>query len=231
MWQVTNCVAGNELCDRQLVGWWLKTRNWIQTSGSEVHLIEFKFCEDTRPDPQLQKAKAQHSVLIANLNRQGCREVELHLILVGVKGTIYKDYTDKPLLWQTLIWVTIRLKTWHPNWMNIHQTCICTHKNKVCTAIKHKQQQSRFGSWCYGTQPPWPTLISFKLFARWGVAWHGHLCSPLPWSCWLCHHYQRSLFFFLVDGWEFLIVLFDRLPGCASLLMIIYIFFFFPPLV
>jgi len=77
----------------------------------EVHLIEFKFCEDTRPDPQLQKAKAQHSVLIANLNRQGCREVELHLILVGVKGTIYKDYTDKPLLWQTLIWVTIRLKT------------------------------------------------------------------------------------------------------------------------
>ena len=38
----------------------------------EVHLIEFKFCEDTRPDPQLQKAKAQqHSMLIANLNRQG----------------------------------------------------------------------------------------------------------------------------------------------------------------
>ena len=28
---------------------------------------EFKLCEDTRTDPQLQKAKAQHSVLIANL--------------------------------------------------------------------------------------------------------------------------------------------------------------------
>jgi hypothetical protein len=63
----------------------------------EVHLIEFKFCEDTRPDSQLQKAKAQHSVLIANLNRQGYREVKLHVILVGVMGTIYKDYTDKPL--------------------------------------------------------------------------------------------------------------------------------------
>ena len=36
----------------------------------EAHLIEFKFCEDTRPDPRLQKAKAQHSMLIANLNRQ-----------------------------------------------------------------------------------------------------------------------------------------------------------------
>ena len=63
----------------------------------EVHLIEFKLCEDTRPDPQLQKAKAQHSVLLANLNRQGYREVKLHVILVGAMGTIYKDYTDKPL--------------------------------------------------------------------------------------------------------------------------------------
>jgi hypothetical protein len=64
----------------------------------EVHLIEFKFCEDTRPDPQLQKAKAQHSILIANLNRQEYREVKLHVILVGVMGTIYKDYTDKSAL-------------------------------------------------------------------------------------------------------------------------------------
>ena len=39
----------------------------------------------------------QHSVLIANLNRQGYRKVKLHVILVGVMGTTYKDYTDKPL--------------------------------------------------------------------------------------------------------------------------------------
>jgi predicted deacylase len=63
----------------------------------EVNLIEFKFCEDTRPDPQLQKAKAQHSMHTANLNRQGYREVKLHVILVGAMGTTYKDYTDKPL--------------------------------------------------------------------------------------------------------------------------------------
>jgi hypothetical protein len=63
----------------------------------EVHLIEFKICEDTRPDPQLQKAKAQHSMLMANLNRQGYLETKLHVILVGAMGTIYKDYTDKPL--------------------------------------------------------------------------------------------------------------------------------------
>ena len=51
--------------------------------------MEFEDCEDTRPDTQLQKA--QHSMLIANLNRQGYREVKLHVILVGVMGTIYKD--------------------------------------------------------------------------------------------------------------------------------------------
>jgi len=61
----------------------------------EANLIEFNFCEDT--DTQLKKAKAQHSVLIANLNRQGNREVKLHVILVGVMGTIFKDYTGKPL--------------------------------------------------------------------------------------------------------------------------------------
>jgi hypothetical protein len=36
-------------------------------------------------------------VLIINLNKQGYREVKLHMILVGAMGTIYKDYTDKPL--------------------------------------------------------------------------------------------------------------------------------------
>jgi hypothetical protein len=35
-------------------------------------------------------------MLIANLNRQGYREVKLHVILVGAMGTI-KDNTDKPL--------------------------------------------------------------------------------------------------------------------------------------
>ena len=57
--------------------------------------MEFEDCEDTRPDTQLQKA--QHSMLIANLNRQGYREVKLHVILIGAMRTIYKDFTDKPL--------------------------------------------------------------------------------------------------------------------------------------
>ena len=52
-------------------------------------------------------------MLLANLNRQGYREVKLHVILVGSMGTIYKDYADKPLA--DLIWITIRLKKWRTN--------------------------------------------------------------------------------------------------------------------
>ena len=36
-------------------------------------------------------------MLMANLNRQGYREIKLLVILVGAMGTIYKDYTDKPM--------------------------------------------------------------------------------------------------------------------------------------
>ena len=45
------------------------------------------------PDPQFQEAKVQHSVLTS----KGYREVKLHVIFVGVMGTINKDHTDKPL--------------------------------------------------------------------------------------------------------------------------------------
>jgi len=72
-------------------------------------LIEFEFCEDTMSEPQFQKAKlkAQHSVLISNLHRQGYREVKLHVIFVGVMGSIFTK-TIQTNLWQTLIWITIR---------------------------------------------------------------------------------------------------------------------------
>jgi len=125
----------------------------LNSNQWEFRLTEFKFCEDTRPDPQLQKAKAQHSMLLANLNRQGYREIKLHVILVGAMGTIYKDYTDKPLADLNLDYHKIK-KIVTQTERTLHQTCICTHKNKICTAIQHKQQQSRIGSGCYGTQPP-----------------------------------------------------------------------------
>ena len=47
------------------------------------------------PIPNSKKQK--HSMLMADLNKQGYREVKLHVILVGAFRIIYKDYTDKPL--------------------------------------------------------------------------------------------------------------------------------------
>jgi hypothetical protein len=47
-------------------------------------------------------------MLVANLNLKGYREIKLHAILVGAMGTMYKDYTDKPLADLNLD--TLRLK-------------------------------------------------------------------------------------------------------------------------
>ena len=50
------------------------------------------------PIPNSKKQKQpQHIMLIAILIRQRYREVKPHVISVGAMGTIYKDYTDKPL--------------------------------------------------------------------------------------------------------------------------------------
>ena len=39
----------------------------LPPSTWDVHLIEFKYCDDTRPESQLQKATKQHSRLVAIL--------------------------------------------------------------------------------------------------------------------------------------------------------------------
>ena len=116
----------------------------------------------------------QHSVLIANLNRQGYRKVKLHVILVGVMGTIYKDYTDKPLSDLNL---------------NYHKIINLTHKlNKH--SIRHASALIKQGMHCNITQATtvkdwvrvlWHTtpLTHINLFFI-VCAWCGHLSTPLP---------------------------------------------------
>jgi len=55
-----------------------------------IHLVEIKYCEDTRPSNQLQASEQQHSALKKQL-QGGC--VTLHTILLGVGGTIYVPHT------------------------------------------------------------------------------------------------------------------------------------------
>jgi len=56
-----------------------------------IHLIEVKYCEDTRFDSQLEAAKQQHSELCEQLH--GSR-ITIHPILLGVGGAIYTAHTS-----------------------------------------------------------------------------------------------------------------------------------------
>jgi len=73
-------------------------------------------------------------VLISNLHNQGFMEVKLHVILVGAMGTIYKDYTDKPLADLNLDYHKIKKLT-----HRLNEHSIYTHKNQICTAIQLEQ--------------------------------------------------------------------------------------------
>jgi hypothetical protein len=59
----------------------------------DIHLVKIKYCEDTRPQNQLNAAKEQHEDLCNIL--QGA-SVTFHIILLGVGGTIYNTHTLKP---------------------------------------------------------------------------------------------------------------------------------------
>jgi len=69
----------------------------LPPSNWDVHLIEFKYCDDTWPESQLQKAEEQNRRLVAILKAQGCSKVSLHVVLMGVMGTIHRSHTDTPL--------------------------------------------------------------------------------------------------------------------------------------
>jgi hypothetical protein len=60
----------------------------------DIQLVGIKYCEDTRPQNQLNAAKKQHKDLCNIL--QGA-SITLHIILLGVGGTIYNTHTLKPL--------------------------------------------------------------------------------------------------------------------------------------
>ena len=61
-----------------------------------IHLVEVKYCEDTRPNSQLEASKQQHRDLCRHLSRASA-QVTLHTILLGVGGVIYTPHTLGPL--------------------------------------------------------------------------------------------------------------------------------------
>eukprot|EP00983_Pelagomonas_calceolata_P080283 1155083-Pelagomonas_calceolata.AAC.2 len=77
----------------------------LKSQNSHIHLIEVKYCEDTRFDVQLEASKQQHSELQLfaqhselQLFAQLCKqlqgaEITFHSILLGVGGNIYTAHT------------------------------------------------------------------------------------------------------------------------------------------
>eukprot|EP00983_Pelagomonas_calceolata_P022035 691715-Pelagomonas_calceolata.AAC.1 len=69
----------------------------------DIRLIELKFCSDTNPEQTLFTAQNQHKHTIENLRTRTLRgshrnnRFPLHIILIGVAGTIHNPYTIAPL--------------------------------------------------------------------------------------------------------------------------------------
>jgi len=55
----------------------------------EIHLVEVKYCEYTRPE-HLRPQEKKHEVLCERLK---AKKVILHTILLGVGGSIYSSHT------------------------------------------------------------------------------------------------------------------------------------------
>jgi hypothetical protein len=64
----------------------------LNKTWRDIHLVKIKYCEDTRPQSQLNAAKEQHKDLCNILQRAS---VTLHIILLGVGGTIYNTHKKR----------------------------------------------------------------------------------------------------------------------------------------
>jgi len=62
----------------------------LAANKREIHLLEIKYCEDTRPGNQLEASSKQHQTLLKRLK---AKNVVLHTILLGVGGSIYTSHT------------------------------------------------------------------------------------------------------------------------------------------
>ncbi len=62
----------------------------LNVNMREIHLVEVKYCGDTRPGHQLEASRKQHEVLCKRLK---AKKFILHTIPLGVGGSIYTSHT------------------------------------------------------------------------------------------------------------------------------------------
>ncbi len=91
----------------------------------EIHLIEVKYCEDTRPGHQKEAFKKQHKVLCKRLK---AKKVILHTTILGVGGSIFTSHTLNHLKE-----LGLDVQKAHNLW---HKTALKLHAHSVLYAHK-----------------------------------------------------------------------------------------------
>ena len=128
-------------------------KSTFQPRQWEVHLIEFKYYEDMRPQNQQTKAEEQHRILINHLKRQGYKKVQLHVILNGAMGTIYNKVTDEPLMEH--LGLNYHQTTKLTRILNKHVIEYATKITKTCYALQFSGM-SRGNGGAQARNPPDP---------------------------------------------------------------------------
>jgi hypothetical protein len=112
----------------------------IQQDMTNFHIVEFKCCGDTDLDQQRENAIEHHQELVAALrNMFGAQPiiVQIHLILIGVTRTIYKDFYD------TMSGFTGVSKPEAKRYAAIMHRIAVSYVDKIMTTKWQQEQQQR----------------------------------------------------------------------------------------
>ena len=151
-------------------------------------------CEDTRPQHQLNAATEQHKDLCNIL--QGA-SVTLHIILLGVGGTIYNTHNLKPF--KELGLDSQRVKKLasklHVHFVNFAAKLVHTRRALTSTVVNSHQQEPVSGQACNPLNPHW----LFLPFSRWrSYAVLSTKVATFPLLTWgVPFHCLRRFFLFL----------------------------------
>ena len=61
---------------------------------AEIHIVDVKYCRDTDRAGRQAAGEAQHDALASALRRAYPGKVHMHVITLGVTGTIYTDLLE-----------------------------------------------------------------------------------------------------------------------------------------
>jgi len=93
----------------------------LNVNKREIHLVEFKYCEDTQPGHQYEASRKQHEVLCKRLKAKNSFP---HTILLGVGGSIYNSHNVN------------HLKELGLDTHKAHKTALKSHAHSVLYAHK-----------------------------------------------------------------------------------------------